>query len=176
MEKVLNNVNLTKINEFQERAKKNKNELRKQIKIEGEWILDQSKGYQFRSELVYEKGKQVIEIDSPTWLGGQGNRAGPMAFCLVGSASCFLSTFATIAAMKGVEFKKLSIRANCNLNFSKTLDLGDEPIIEEVIFEIKAEAINASKEELKELLEMAKQRCPAIYSLTNVIRVSTILS
>jgi hypothetical protein len=43
-----------------------------------EWNFP-SKGYQFKTELSYEKGKQAIEIDSPSFLGGNGNRLGPMA-------------------------------------------------------------------------------------------------
>jgi hypothetical protein len=42
--------------------------------LQGEWNFDPSKGYQFKTELSYEKGKQVIEIDSPSFLGGNGNR------------------------------------------------------------------------------------------------------
>ena len=42
-----------------------------------------------------EKGKQVIEIDSSSFLGGNGNRLGPMGYCVAGISSCSLATFAT---------------------------------------------------------------------------------
>jgi hypothetical protein len=38
--------------------------------LQGQWNFDPSKGYQFKTELSYKKGKQVIEIDSPSFLGG----------------------------------------------------------------------------------------------------------
>ena len=51
--------------------------------MNGEWNLDPTKGYQFRTELLFEKGKGVIEIDSPSFLGGNGNRLGPMAWLVL---------------------------------------------------------------------------------------------
>src|SRR5687767_4342635 len=80
MTKMVNNVDLEKISQTIESGKMDKFALRKPVKLQGEWILDSSKGYQFRTELAYEKGKQVIEIDSPSFLGGNGNRLGPMAY------------------------------------------------------------------------------------------------
>ena len=71
-------------------GKKDKQSLRKPAKLQGEWNLNSSKGYQFRIELSYEKGKEVIEIDSPSFLGGNGKRLGPMAYCVAGITSCFI--------------------------------------------------------------------------------------
>jgi hypothetical protein len=67
---IINNVDLEKVAETTESGKKEKLTLRKPVKLHGEWNLDLSKGYQFRTELSYEKGKQVVEIDSPSFLGG----------------------------------------------------------------------------------------------------------
>jgi Predicted redox protein, regulator of disulfide bond formation len=169
---IVNNVNLSNVNEFVEQGKKDKDLLKKVIKLEGEWILDPSKGYQFRTELAYEKGKQVIEIDSPTWLGGNGNRLGPMAYCIAGMTSCFIATFASIAASKGIRLKRLTVSSNCTINFAKTFDVADEPINEAVNFEVNAEAENASREELEEILRLAEDRCPAIYSMKNAIKTN----
>ncbi len=173
---IVNNVNLRKINEFVEQGKKNKDILKKVIKLDGEWMLDSSKGYQFRTELAYENGKQVIEIDSPTWLGGSGNRLGPMAYCIAGIASCFMATFASIAAIKGIRLKRLTVSSNCTINFAKTFDVADEPITEALNFEVNAEAENASREELNEVLRLAEDRCPAIYSMKNIVKTNVRLS
>jgi uncharacterized OsmC-like protein len=173
---IVNNVNLSNINGFVEQGKKNRDLLKKVIKLEGEWILDPSKGYQFRTELAYEKGKQVIEIDSPTWLGGNGNRLGPMAYCIAGITSCFIATFASIAASKGIRLKRLTVSSNCTINFAKTFDIADEPINEAVNFEVNAEAENASRQELEEVLRLAEDRCPAMYSMKNVIKTNVRLA
>ena len=72
MANIINNTNLDKIAQTIVNGKKDKQTLRKPIKFQGEWNLDPSKDYQSKTELVYEKGKQVIEIDSPSFLGGNG--------------------------------------------------------------------------------------------------------
>ncbi|WKT58017.1 hypothetical protein QVH35_00240 [Candidatus Nitrosotenuis chungbukensis] len=98
---ILNNVDLDKISKTVEAGKKDKQSLLKPVKLQGEWVLDAAKDYQFRTELSYEKGKQVIEVDSPSFLGGNGNRLGPMAYCIAGITSCFIGTFAAVAASQG---------------------------------------------------------------------------
>ncbi len=54
----------------------------------------------------------------------------------------------------------------------KTFDVTDEPITEGINFQIEAETDNASKEQLQELVTMAKQRYPAIYSMTHEVKVN----
>jgi len=106
---IINNVDLDKVAETTESGKKEKLTLRKLVKLYGEWNLDLSKGYQFRTELSYEKGKQVVEIDSPSFLGGNGNRLGPMAYCVAGITSCFIATLVTVAASKDIRMSKLNV-------------------------------------------------------------------
>jgi uncharacterized OsmC-like protein len=81
--------------------------------------LNPDKPYQFKTELAYEKGKQVIEIDSPSFLGGNRNRLGPMAYCVAGITSCFIATFVTVASSEGIRLSKLNVNAQCNINFAK---------------------------------------------------------
>jgi uncharacterized OsmC-like protein len=169
---IINNTNLDNIKQTTENGKKDKLTLKKPIKLQGEWNLDPKKDYQFKTELVYEKGKQVIEIDSPSFLGGNGNRLGPMAYCVTGIASCFIGTFVTIAATRGINLSKLNVNTECIINFAKTFDVADEPITEGINFQIEAESDNASKEQLQELVNMAEQRCPAIYSMTHEVKVN----
>jgi hypothetical protein len=70
MSNIINNIDLEKIHNTAENGRKDRESLRKPVKLEGEWnLFDIGKGYQFRTELSYEKGKEVIEIDSPSFLG-----------------------------------------------------------------------------------------------------------
>jgi uncharacterized OsmC-like protein len=137
--------------------------------------LNPDKLYQFKTELAYEKGKQVIEIDSPSFLGGNGNSLGPMAYCVVGITSCFIATFVTVASSKGVRFSKLNVNAQCNINFAKTFDISDEPITEGIEFQIEAESQDADKQQLQEIIRLADERCPAMYSMMHEIKVSAIV-
>lgn len=169
---ILNNVDLDKMSKTIEDGKKNKQSLLKPVKLQGEWNFDPSKGYQFKTELAYEKGKQVIEVDSPSFLGGSGNRLGPMAYCIAGITSCFIGTFAGVAASQGVKLTKLSVSAQCDVNFAKTLDVAEEPIMNGIEFDIDVKADSAGKEKLEQILNMALERCPAMYSMSHNIPVN----
>ncbi|MHA7646918.1 OsmC family protein [Nitrosopumilus sp. S4] len=171
MTEIINNVDLTKISQTAQKGREDKESLRKPVKLEGEWILDQSHGFQFKTELGYEKGKQIIEVDSPSFLGGQGNRLGPMAYCVAGITSCFIGTFVGIAAQQKIKLTKLKVKTQCQINFAKTLDVSDEPITEGINFQVEAESENADKERLQEVLAMAEERCPAMYSMSHKINV-----
>jgi uncharacterized OsmC-like protein len=175
MSKIINNVDLDKVAKTTESGKKEKLTLRKPVKLYGEWNLDPIKGYQFRTELSYEKGKQIVEIDSPSFLGGNGNRLGPMAYCVAGITSCFITTFVTVASSKDIRLSKLNVNAQCNINFAKTFDVADEPITEGIEFQIEAESPNADKQQLQEIIRLAEQRCPAMYSMKHEIKVNAIL-
>ncbi|MBI5146727.1 MAG: OsmC family protein [Thaumarchaeota archaeon] len=172
MTNTLNNVDLDKISKTIEDGKKDRSTLRKPVKLQGQWNFDPSKGYQFKTEIAYEKGKQVIEIDSPSFLGGGGNRLGPMSYCVAGITSCFIGTFVGIAATQGIRLTKLEVNAECNVNFAKTFDISDEPITEGINFQIDAQAENADKQQLQQLVKMAEDRCPAVYSMSHMIKIN----
>jgi uncharacterized OsmC-like protein len=175
MSNITNNVDLNKISKTIEEGRNDLSTLRRPVKLAAEWNLNPDKPYQFKTELAYEKGKQVIEIDSPSFLGGNGNRLGPMAYCVAGITSCFIATFVTVASSKGIRLSKLNVNAQCNINFAKTFDIADEPITEGIEFQIEAESQDADKQQLEELIGLAEKRCPAIYSMMHEIKVNAII-
>ena len=175
MSNITNNVDLNKISKTIEEGRNDLSTLRRPVKLAAEWNLNHDKPYQFKTELAYEKGKQVIEIDSPSFLGGNGNRLGPMAYCVAGITSCFIATFVTVASSKGIRLSKLNVNAQCNINFAKTFDIADEPITEGIEFQIEAESQDADKQQLEEIIRLAKERCPAMYSMMHEIKVNAII-
>lgn len=181
MSNIINNIDLDKIQKTIESGQKDKQFLKKPVKLEGEWNFDIQKEYQFRTELAYENGKEIIEIDSPSFLGGNGNRLGPMGYCVAGITSCFITTFVSILSSHGIKLNRLKIKAECNINFAKTFDIADEPITEGINFEIDLDEEKRDEnyknsitgdEKLQQLIIMAEERCPAIYSMNNIIKVS----
>ena len=48
----------------------------------------------------------------------------------------------------------------------------DEPITEGINFEIDAQSDNADSQKLQEILAIAEERCPAMYSMLHVIKVN----
>lgn len=96
---------------------------------------------------------------------------GPMAYYVAGKTSCFIATFATVAAGQGVRLTKLAVETECSINFAKTFDISDEPITEGIAFRLDVQSDNANRTELQKLIEVAKERCPAIYSMSHQIKV-----
>ena len=76
---------------------------------------------------------------------------------MAGISSCFIATFATVAA-SGVRLTKLNTTVECGIDFAKNIDVSDEPITEGITFRINAESDNADKSELRRLLKMAEER------------------
>ena len=84
----------------------------------------------------------------------------------------FYSYICKCCATKGIRLSKLNVNTECIINFAKTFDVADEPITEGINFQIEAESDNADKQQLQELVNMAEQRCPAIYSMTHEVKVN----
>ena len=166
----LNNVNVEKLKVTIADVQKDLAKAKKTNKVEGEWNL--AGGAQFKAEVSFENGKITLEADQPGFLGGGGTKPGPMIYCLYGSASCYVATFATMAAMEGIALKKLKVIAESNIDFSKVFGLSDNPIAEKVKFTLFVES-DAPKDKIKELEELSRQRCPAVYCLTNPIPLET---
>ena len=70
---------------------------------------------------------------------------------------------------------KLNVNTECIINFAKTFDVADEPINEGINFQIEAESDNANKQQLQELVNMAEERCPAMYSMKHEIKVNAMI-
>jgi len=41
-----------------------------------------------------------------------------MAYCVAGIASCFIATFVSVAATKGIRLSKLNVNTECIINFA----------------------------------------------------------
>lgn len=173
LQNIINNVDVRKIEKTIEEGRKDVEILRKPVKLNGEWVLDPAAGFQFKTEFEFERGKQMIEADSPSFLGGHGTRLGPTNYCVLGIASCFALTFAILAARQGVRLKKFTIDAECIVNFAKYLDVADKPLVEGVKFRLAVKSKSSDKKKILRLMKMAEERCPAVYMLTHKVRIET---
>ena len=168
---IRNNVNVSVLEQIAGEAKTDKSKVKRTQKIEGEWLLEKG-GPQFRAEVSFEGGKIVFESDQPKNLGGGGSRPGPLHYCFIGLVSCYTATFAAMAAMMGIELKMLTAKLEGNLNFSRVFGLSNEPVMEEIriVLQVKADA---PREKLEELEKLAYERCPAVFALTEKVRLNT---
>lgn len=165
----LNNINLDKAKVFFDEVMADKNKAIKVKRVEGSWNFNEGKP-QFTSTLEHANRTTVVEADGPSFMGGSGIKPDPVQYCMFGLVACFAQTFASIAAEKGIELKKLKVSAENKINLIKALGLGDEPIVETV--KLSVEAISdTDKDKLKEIETQAKERCPGVYCLTNPINL-----
>lgn len=166
----INNVDIDKVKAFGEQLKIDPSKARKTQVIEGEWILKEG-GTQFQSLIKFEGGQATFEVDNPTFMGGGGNLPGPMHYCFFGLASCYTGTFATMAAMLGINLKKLITRVEADINFSGVFGAGDQPIMEEVRVVLHVVS-DAPEEKIKEAETLALQRCPVVFTLRNPVKLT----
>ena len=166
----INNVDVDSIRKTVAALEEEPSKAKKVNKIEGVW--NTTEGPQFSATVTFEGGTMTIEADQPTPLGGGGTRPGPMVYCLYGSASCYAATFATMAAMEGVKLESLKITAESFMDMSRAFGLSENPIVDRVKFTIEVKS-DAPADKIREIEELSKKRCPAVYCLTNPIPLET---
>jgi len=169
----LNNVNVGMLEQVVKEAETDKSKVRRSQKIEGEWLLEEG-GPQFRAEVSFEGGKIVMESDQPTGLGGGGTRPGPLHYCFFGLISCYTATFAAMASQMGIELKRLTARLEGDLDFSRVFGLSNEAVMKEIRIALQVES-DAPREKLEEAARLAHERCPAVFALTEQVKLNTSL-
>ncbi len=170
---ILNNVNAGRLEQVSKEAETDKSKVKRTQKVNGEWLFEEG-GPQFRAEVNFEGGKIVMESDQPTNLGGGGSRPGPLHYCFFGLTSCYTATFATIASMMGIRLKKLSAKLEGDLNFSRVFGLSKDPVMEEIRITLEVES-DVPREKLEEVERLAYERCPAVFALTEPVKLTTSL-
>ncbi len=165
----LNNIDIDKVQSFEKQIEKNPETAHKTQVIEGEWKVEEGT-VQFQSNITFEGGETVFKVDNPTFMGGGGNLPGPMHYCFFGLASCYTGTFATMAAMLGIELKKLTTHVEADVNFSRVFGKSDDPTIKQVRVKLHVES-DAPEEKIKQAEELALQRCPVVFTLKNPINL-----
>ncbi len=166
----LNNVNVERIAREAEGLRADPNRTRRTNKLEAVWNNDASRP-QLHALVKYEQGEVTMECDSPSFMGGEGRRPGPMQYCIMGFAACFVSTFATAAASRNIALKRLSVVAECELDFSKVYGITEDPVVRNASFTVNVQA-DVPREELEELKEESLARCPGVFVLTHKIPVT----
>lgn len=166
-----NNVDVYVLQKMVEEIQKDPSKGKRTNKVEGVWNLQEGM-VQFTSEISFEGGTLKVEADQPTFQGGSGLKPGPMHYCLYGLASCFTATFATMAAMEGIELQELKTVVESDVNFSRAMGLSEEAIIEEVRISLSV-CSDVPREKIQEVAQLAEERCPAAYCMTKPIELKT---
>lgn len=166
-----NNVNLQGIMSFVNQAKADPGVLKKQKRVEGAW--DFQEGHpQFKATLAYPGGERTLEADLAPFMGGAGLAPDPIQDRLYGLAACFAGTFMSLAAADGLTLKSLRVVAENQVDLTRPMGLGDKAVVEKVTLKLIADT-DASDAKLRELEQVARERCPGVYCLTQPVPLET---
>lgn len=162
MTELVNNVDLTIVEESRKKAEENNGHFEVEKHIEGEFHLEGSP--MFTADLMSERALFRTGADEPGLLGGKGVHATPLNYLMFGVMSCYASTLAIQAGLKGIKFGKLKVRGHLYYDVGPLLTGGDSPLIKELKLEVE------SDKDLKEAIEISNKRCPALYAIANGIK------
>ena len=79
-----------------------------------------------------------------------------------------------MASMMGIRLKRLTARLDGDLNFSRVFGLSKEPVMEKISIVLQVSS-DASLEKLEEVEKLAYERCPAVFALTEQVKLNTTL-
>ncbi len=167
-----NNINTVELNKTIDSAKEDKNLLKKQMVVEGEWSFIENKP-QFNSRMSTQSGKiYSLSADEPIVFGGSEVAPNAVQYCLFGIAACYAATFVQWATIKGIDLEKFGVKITSDLNLNKRFAVSEEDIVNyiEISLDVSSEA---KASEIQELKDITDKRCPAIFCLTNEINVRT---
>ena len=168
----MNNINIVELKRTMDSAKEDKNLLKKQMVVEGEWSFIEDKP-QFNSEISTQSGKNYsLGADEPISFGGSEAAPNAVQYCLFGIAACYAATFVQWATIKGIKLEKLGVKITSDLNLNKRFAVSEEDIVN--FIEIKLDVSSESETtEIQEIKDITDKRCPAMFCLTNKIDVKT---
>lgn len=159
MKGITNNVDFSRLAGTEETASGNGGHFHVEKHIDGEFHMEGSP--MFTAELSSEHARFTMGADEPGVLGGQGVHTTPLSYLLFGVMSCYASTVAIQAGMKGVELKKLKVRGSLYYDIGPVVSGIDTPIIKSLKLELD------SDRDLKEIIGISNQRCPALYAISH---------
>lgn len=122
--------------------------------------------------MSFPQGELVLESDFPPFLGGEGRAPSPLAYCFYGALSCYASTFASQAAMAGVEIEQMHISLSLQVDFRTALGVGEFTPLSEFKFEVQVKS-PATDKDIEKVKQLTDERCPAIWAMKNPVPFST---
>lgn len=115
----------------------------------------------------------MFEEDEPPGLLGQNRGANPVEYVLIGLSGCLTTSLVAHAAAKNITLKSVESRLEGDLDVRGFLGMSDQVRngYESIKVTFKIES-DASKEQLKELVELAQQRSPVFDIVTHPVPVT----
>ncbi|HLH86531.1 MAG TPA: OsmC family protein [Thermoplasmataceae archaeon] len=162
MARLLNNIDLDVVSETKQKADAMGGHFEVEKHIEGEFHFEGSP--MFTAKLSSERATFIVGADEPGILGGRGIYATPLNYLMMGVLSCYASTVALQAGLKGVKIGKLNVKGHLYYDIGPMLSGIDSPLIKELKIEVEADR------DIREILEISRKRCPALSAIEKPIK------
>ena len=166
-----NNVNLAAVGALAERAKTEPGVRRLQKRVEGSWSLRDGTP-QFSASVSHGDGASLLRADMAPAFGGGGLAPDPLQYLLFGLAACYTATLVMIASMEGVDLGEVRTVAENSVNVSRTLGLGDAPLVERVAVRVTVSA-PVDDVRLAAWAKAAREGCPFAFTIWNAVPLET---
>ncbi len=167
----MHNVRLNPIQAKIEEAQENPVAASLEFNFEGSWHTEKD-NVQFSGDVQFPQGELTLSADFPPFLGGEGRAPSALTYCFFGALSCYGSTFATQAAMAGVELESMTISLDLGVDFRTALGVGDFPPMTGFNFKVKVKS-DASDADIQKVKQLTDERCPAIWAMNNPVPHTT---
>ena len=167
----MHNVRVEKINEVAKQSESDPSLAQIDFNLAGCWNIEND-NVQFTGDVMFPTGELTLEADFPAFLGGEGRAPSALTYCFYGAMSCYGSTFATQAAMAGVEINQMKITLSLGIDFRSALGVGSFPPMKGFNFEVFVKS-SASNEDIQKVKELTDERCPAIWAMENPVPFTT---
>lgn len=166
MAKLVNNLSLDVVAETTRKAKENNGSIPVEKQIVGTFHMEGSP--MFTSTLHTDFSDFFVSCDEPTPLGGKGVWPSPLTYVLYGVLACYSSTLAIQCATNGVELKELKVKGTLTYDIGPLVVESAIPIIRKLRIEVTADR------EIRELVEAARKRCPAVYAVEHPVETEIV--
>ncbi len=165
---LLNNIDLEAVAETKKAFEKEDGHHHVEKNIGGVYRLEGSPS--FVAELRTDASNVIVSSDEPKALGGRGVHVSPLTYVLFGVTACFANSLAIQCSLNGVELRSLKLKSHLSYDIGPVLSGIDSPLIEELAIEVE------SDKDITELIELTKERCPALYAINHAIKTDVFQS
>ncbi|MCL4452990.1 MAG: OsmC family protein [Candidatus Thermoplasmatota archaeon] len=162
MNERINNIDMERLNNTDEKIRKNGGHFTAEKHIAGEFHFDGSP--MFTADLKSEMATFTMGADEPGVLGGMGIQPTPLNYLMMGVMSCYASTVAIQAAKKGIKLLKLKFTGHLYYDIGPVVEESDFPIIKALNIDVEAD------KDIGEVLKLSEKACPALYAIRNPIQ------
>ena len=166
----INGIDVSRLDKTIQEFRNDPESAKKVNRMVGRW--NPASGSRFSAEVGFNDEKILLLADQTPSMGGAGLAPSPIQYCLFGLASCFVSTFVSMAAVHNIVLDDVQVSVESQVNFSRMFGLSDDPVIKGVKIELHVQS-SASPGEIGHLEDMARNRCPAVFCLEHPIPIGT---